>query len=53
MFRKPVVVDPKEKQKLNLVNSFSEFENVLYVNNGQNDTCIFGDEEAVIKIVFH
>jgi hypothetical protein len=54
MFRKQIVVvdHQVEKQKLNLVNSFSEFENVLYVNNGQNDSCIFGDEQAVCRNLF-
>jgi hypothetical protein len=35
---------------LNELNSFSEYENVLYVNSGQNDTFLFGhnDDNYVI-----
>lgn len=35
------------KTKFKLIHNFSEFENVLYVNSAQNDTCIFGDENYV------
>ena len=32
-------------QQLNLSTSFNEYENVLYVNNGHNDTCLFGHND--------
>ena len=37
---------------LNELNFFSEYENVLYVNSGQNDTCLFGHNDDNYVIFF-
>jgi hypothetical protein len=38
---------------LNELNYFSEYENVLYVNSGQNDTFLFGHNDDNYVIFFN